>query len=56
MTFPGPTVSAVVPCYRYGRYLEKCAGSIVGQKGVAMFGFSSSIKGRLGTDFPWLGG
>jgi glycosyltransferase involved in cell wall biosynthesis len=29
-----PTVSVVVPCYCYGRYLEQCVGSILKQEGV----------------------
>ena len=31
---PLPRVSVVVPCYNYGRYLEECVASIVGQEGV----------------------
>lgn len=29
-----PTVSVVVPCYRYGRFLEQCVDSILTQEGV----------------------
>lgn len=29
-----PTVSVVVPCYRYGRFLPDCVGSILSQEGV----------------------
>jgi glycosyltransferase involved in cell wall biosynthesis len=29
-----PTVSVVVPCYRYGRFLPDCVGSILDQEGV----------------------
>jgi glycosyl transferase family 2 len=29
-----PTVTVVVPCYRYGRFLPECVGSILGQDGV----------------------
>lgn len=29
-----PTVSVVVPCYNYGRYLPDCVASILGQEGV----------------------
>lgn len=29
-----PTVSVVVPCYRYGPYLDQCVASILGQEGV----------------------
>lgn len=29
-----PTVSVVVPCYRYGRFLESCVASILDQDGV----------------------
>ena len=29
-----PTVSVVVPCYRYGRFLRDCVGSILDQEGV----------------------
>ncbi len=29
-----PTVSVVVPCYRYGRYLHDCVGSALDQDGV----------------------
>jgi glycosyltransferase involved in cell wall biosynthesis len=29
-----PTVSVVVPCYRYGSFLEQCVTSILSQKGV----------------------
>jgi glycosyltransferase involved in cell wall biosynthesis len=29
-----PTVDAIVPCYQYGRYLESCVASILGQQGV----------------------
>ena len=29
-----PTVSVVVPCYRYGRFLPECVGSILAQEGV----------------------
>jgi glycosyltransferase involved in cell wall biosynthesis len=29
-----PTVSVVVPCYRYGRFLGECVGSILDQEGV----------------------
>jgi glycosyltransferase involved in cell wall biosynthesis len=34
MSTPLPTVSVVVPCYRYGRFLPECVGSILDQKGV----------------------
>jgi glycosyltransferase involved in cell wall biosynthesis len=34
MSPPDPTVSVVVPCYRYGRFLDQCVNSILGQKGV----------------------
>jgi glycosyltransferase involved in cell wall biosynthesis len=29
-----PTVSVVVPCYRYGRFLPDCVGSVLAQEGV----------------------
>jgi Glycosyl transferase family 2 len=29
-----PTVSVVVPCYRYGRFLERCVASLLDQEGV----------------------
>jgi hypothetical protein len=29
-----PTVSVVVPCYRYGRFLEECVRSVLDQEGV----------------------
>jgi glycosyltransferase involved in cell wall biosynthesis len=29
-----PTVSVVIPCYRYGRFLERCVGSALNQEGV----------------------
>jgi glycosyltransferase involved in cell wall biosynthesis len=29
-----PTVSVVVPCYRYGRFLPECVGSILSQRAV----------------------
>jgi Glycosyl transferase family 2 len=29
-----PTVSVVVPCYRYGRFLPECVGSLLDQDGV----------------------
>ena len=29
-----PTVSVVVPCYRYGHFLPECVGSILAQEGV----------------------
>ena len=34
MTTRLPTVSVVVPCYRYGRFLPECVGSILEQEGV----------------------
>ena len=36
MTDTLPTVSAVVPCYRYGKYLPDCVGSLLAQEGVAV--------------------
>src|SRR4051812_11331027 len=29
-----PTVSVVVPCYNYGRFLDVCVGNILDQEGV----------------------
>jgi len=34
MSTSRPTVSVVVPCYRYGQYLDQCIASILGQEGV----------------------
>ncbi len=34
MSAPLPSVSVVVPCYRYGRFLPECVGSILAQPGV----------------------
>ena len=34
MSNPRPTITVVIPCYRYGEYLEQCVGSILGQEGV----------------------
>lgn len=34
MSSTGPTVSVVVPCYRYGRFLPECVASILDQAGV----------------------
>jgi hypothetical protein len=34
MSGPVPTVSVVVPCYRYGRFLPECVRSVLDQEGV----------------------
>jgi glycosyltransferase involved in cell wall biosynthesis len=34
MSATRPTVSVVVPCYRYGRFLPECVGSVLDQEGV----------------------
>ena len=34
MSVRRPTVSVVVPCYRYGHFLPECVGSILDQEGV----------------------
>jgi glycosyltransferase involved in cell wall biosynthesis len=56
-----PTVSVVIPCYGYGRFLPECVSSILGQQGVevqvliiddASLDDSADVAARLAAEHP----
>src|SRR5215469_6910820 len=56
-----PSVSIVIPCYNYGRYLPECVGSVLDQQGVivdvlviddASPDGSAEVARRLAADDP----